>query len=165
MIPLERFGMIDMAVQEHGVPHAICMELLLPDTYDVSGVSEARALFPNAPIVVISGSPDPDAGAKSLAAGAAAYLDKRLSRADILKGIRSVLDPAASELIDGITLSKCQKQLLRMLDLGMSNRQIAEALGISEHTVKVHLWRLFRRLGVASRTQSTHFARVHGLLV
>ncbi len=61
-------------------------------------------------------------------------------------------------------LSKRQKQLIVMLDEGLSNRDIAERLGISEHTVKVHLWRLFRRLGVKSRTQTLHFARTHGLL-
>ena len=61
-------------------------------------------------------------------------------------------------------LSKRQKQLLVMLDRGLSNRDIAEQLQISEHTVKVHLWRLFRRLNVKSRTQTIHYARTHGLL-
>ena len=62
-------------------------------------------------------------------------------------------------------LSKRQKQLILMLDRGMSNRDIAAELDISEHTVKVHLWRLFRRLGVKSRTQTLHYARTHGLLM
>jgi DNA-binding NarL/FixJ family response regulator len=61
-------------------------------------------------------------------------------------------------------LSKRQKQLIVMLDRGLSNRDIAAELDISEHTVKVHLWRLFRRLDVKSRTQTLHFARQHGLL-
>ncbi len=61
-------------------------------------------------------------------------------------------------------LSKRQKQLILMLDQGLSNREIADKLNISEHTVKVHFWRLFRRLGVNSRTQALHFARTHGWL-
>ena len=61
-------------------------------------------------------------------------------------------------------LSKRQKQLIVMLDQGLSNREIAEVLGISEHTVKVHLWRLFKRIGVNSRTQMLHYARVNGFL-
>jgi len=55
--------------------------------------------------------------------------------------------------------------LILMLDRGLSNRDIAAELSISEHTVKVHLWRLFRRLGVKSRTQTLHFARMHGFLM
>ena len=51
-----------------------------------------------------------------------------------------------------------------MLDKGMSNRDIATELQISEHTVKVHLWRLFRRLNVKSRSQASHLARTQGLL-
>ena len=75
-------------------------------------------------------------------------------------------DDADAEVvvIGDIKLSKRQKQLILMLDRGLSNRDIAAELSISEHTVKVHLWRLFRRLGVKSRTQTLHFARQHGLL-
>jgi DNA-binding NarL/FixJ family response regulator len=61
-------------------------------------------------------------------------------------------------------LSKRQKQLIVMLSQGLSNRDIADQIGISEHTVKVHLWRLFRRLGVSSRIQALHFARTNGWL-
>ena len=45
-----------------------------------------------------------------------------------------------------------------------SNRDIADKLAISEHTVKVHLWRLFRRLQVKNRSQAVHYARRHGYL-
>jgi DNA-binding NarL/FixJ family response regulator len=67
-------------------------------------------------------------------------------------------------LANNSKLSKRQTQLIAMLDKGMSNRDIATDLEISEHTVKVHLWRLFRRLGVKSRTQALHYARTNGLL-
>ena len=68
-------------------------------------------------------------------------------------------------VLGDIKLSKRQKQLILMLDRGLSNRDIAAELNIREHTVKVHLWRLFRRLGVKSRAQTLHFARTHGLLM
>ena len=51
-----------------------------------------------------------------------------------------------------------------MLDKGISHRDIAGALTTSGHTVKVHLWRLFKRLGVKSRSQASHLARTHSLL-
>ena len=53
-----------------------------------------------------------------------------------------------------IKLSKRMKQLFTLLDKGMSNKAIADELELSEHTVKVHLWRLYTRLGINSRTQA-----------
>lgn len=53
-----------------------------------------------------------------------------------------------------IKLSKRQKQILAMLVKGLSNKVIAEDLQLAEHTVKVHIWRLFKRLQVNSRTQA-----------
>lgn len=53
-----------------------------------------------------------------------------------------------------IKLSKRMQQVLAMLDQGMTNDQIAHEIGVSTHTVKVHLWRLYTRLGVNSRTQA-----------
>lgn len=50
-----------------------------------------------------------------------------------------------------IILSKRMRQLLRFLTDGKSNSQIAEELILSEHTVKVHMWRMYKRLGVNSR--------------
>jgi DNA-binding CsgD family transcriptional regulator len=58
-----------------------------------------------------------------------------------------------------IKLSKRQKQLLVLLDQGLSNRGIATELCISEHTVKVHLWRMFRRLNVNSRLEAARWGR------
>ena len=58
-----------------------------------------------------------------------------------------------------IRLSRRQKQLLAMLEQGLSNREIAEKLDISEHTVKVHFCRLFRRLGLNSRAQALKWWR------
>lgn len=53
-----------------------------------------------------------------------------------------------------IKLTKRQKQLLLLLADGLGNAAISEKIGISEHTVKVHFWRLFTKLGVRSRGQA-----------
>jgi DNA-binding CsgD family transcriptional regulator len=60
-----------------------------------------------------------------------------------------------------VKLSKRMKQLLAMLEKGMSNKAIAQELGLSEHTVKVHCWRLFIRIGVHSRTQAAKWWNTH----
>jgi DNA-binding CsgD family transcriptional regulator len=60
-----------------------------------------------------------------------------------------------------IKLSKRQKQILPMLDQGMSNEQMAQEMGISTHMTKVHLWRLYQRIGVNSRTQAVKWWHDH----
>ena len=62
------------------------------------------------------------------------------------------------------SLTPREIEVLQLLAEGLPNKGIARRLGISEHTVKVHLWRLFRRLGVKSRTQAIHTARTNGLI-
>lgn len=60
-----------------------------------------------------------------------------------------------------IKLSKRQKQLMAMLAQGLGNAQIAEQLELSEHTVKVHFWRLFRKIDVNSRGQALKWWNDH----
>jgi DNA-binding NarL/FixJ family response regulator len=101
-------------------------------------------------------------------AGADIYIEKSTPANDITAAIQGLFAAEHGDeevIVVGETkLSKRQKQLIIMLDRGLSNRDIAAELEISEHTVKVHLWRLFRRLDVKSRTQTLHFARMNGLL-
>lgn len=167
VVELERMGGLDGAVRQHGTPDLICLDLKLPDTTGTSGVHEVKNLFPGTPLAVISASPSADAEEVCIEAGADIYIEKSSGAGEIGNALRALLsaDGQFEELAPTDNkLSKRQKQLIVMLDRGLSNREIAEELGISEHTVKVHLWRLFRRLGVKSRTQTIHYARVHGLL-
>jgi DNA-binding NarL/FixJ family response regulator len=160
-------GGLDAAVRQHGAPDLICLDLKLPDTTGTSGVHEIKNLFPETPLAVISASPAADAEEICIDAGADIYIEKSAGAGEIGNALRALLaaDGQFEELAPTDNkLSKRQKQLIVMLDRGLSNREIADELGISEHTVKVHLWRLFRRLGVKSRTQTIHYARVHGLL-
>lgn len=167
VVELDRMGGLDGAVRQHGTPDLICLDLKLPDTTGTSGVHEVKNLFPETPLAVISASPSNDAEEVCIDAGADIYIEKSSGAGEIGNALRALLsaDGQFEELAPTDNkLSKRQKQLIVMLDRGLSNREIAEELGISEHTVKVHLWRLFRRLGVKSRTQTIHYARVHGLL-
>ena len=167
VVELDCLGGVDAAVKEHGVPELICLDLKLPDTTGTSGVQEMKTRFPTTPLAVLSASPAADAEDQCIEAGADIYIEKSSGGSEIGSAIRALInaDGGFEELTPADSkLSKRQKQLIVMLDRGLSNREIAEELGISEHTVKVHLWRLFRRLGVKSRTQTIHYARVHGML-
>lgn len=167
VVELDRMGGVEAAVKQHGVPDLITLDLKLPDTTGASGVHELKKRFPDTPLAVLSASPASDAEEQCIEAGADIYIEKNSGALEIGNALRALLsaDGQFEELAPTDNkLSKRQKQLIVMLDRGLSNREIADELGISEHTVKVHLWRLFRRLGVKSRTQTIHYARTHGLL-
>ena len=166
LIELSQLSELEPAIAKGSAPELFCLDLKLPDTLGLSGVRLVSNQFPDVPLAVISATPDSDMEEWCREAGADVYIEKSAGAAEIVNALRLMLqgDSEMGGLEDITRLSKRQKQLLIMLDEGLSNREIAERLGISEHTVKVHLWRLFRRLGVKSRTQTLHYARMNGLL-
>ena len=166
LIELSQLSELEPAIAKGSAPEPFCLDLKLPDTLGLSGVRLVSNQFPDVPLAVISATPASDMEEWCREAGADVYIEKSAGAAEIVNALRLMLqgDSEMAGLEDITRLSKRQKQLLIMLDEGLSNRDIAERLGISEHTVKVHLWRLFRRLGVKSRTQTLHYARMNGLL-
>ena len=168
VVELGRIAVVAQAVEKHGMPQLICLDLKLPDTHGVSGVRELKRSYPDVPVVVLTSSSASDYEDLAIEAGADAFLEKSAGATEIALVFKSFLvegleaEPDAPLAVG--KLSKRQKQLLLLLDKGLSNRDIADNLQISEHTVKVHLWRLFRRLNVKSRSQASHLARTQGLL-
>ncbi len=171
IIPIHKLNVVESTVEKNGPAELFCLDLQLPDTLGMSGVQVLKAKFPNVPLAVVTSSSASEFEQRCMEAGADVFIEKSNSPAQIIAALRGLLvsaEDAAAE--DAATpagptkLSKRQKQLILMLDQGLSNRDISEKLNISEHTVKVHFWRLFRRLGVNSRTQALHFARTNGWL-
>jgi DNA-binding NarL/FixJ family response regulator len=169
IVELDRLDKLNLLVQQHGAPSLFCLDLELIDTGGISTVVTVKRRYPKAAIAVYSGTPASQMKAACLQAGANAYIEKSANPAELTAALRGLLTPGAeAEEAPAATapekLSKRQSQLIVMLDQGLGNRDIATRLNISEHTVKVHLWRLFHRLGVKSRTQALHYARTHGFL-
>ena len=171
VVELEKFSELQAALIKNGEPELFVLDLLLPGVKGATAISDVKKMYPEIPLVVLSAMPSGEARDACLVAGADLYIEKSTDTAEISAAIQDIMksdngdDDAEVVVIGDIKLSKRQKQLILMLDRGLSNRDIAAELSISEHTVKVHLWRLFRRLGVKSRTQTLHFARTHGLLM
>jgi DNA-binding NarL/FixJ family response regulator len=171
VVELEKFSELQAALIKNGEPELFVLDLLLPGVKGATAISDVKKMYPDVPLVVLSAMPSGEARDACLEAGADLYIEKSTDTSEISTAIQDILKSddddvdADAVVIGDIKLSKRQKQLILMLDRGLSNRDIAAELNISEHTVKVHLWRLFRRLGVKSRTQTLHFARTHGLLM
>lgn len=155
VVELGRIALVAQAVQKHGMPQLICLELKLPDTHGVSGIRELKRSYPDVPILVLTASPASDYEDLAMEAGAAAFLEKSAGAAEIAQVLKAFLaEEAGAESeapVEVGKLSKRQKQLLILLDKGLSNRDIADNLQISEHTVN-------------SRSQASHLARTQGLL-
>ena len=172
VVPVPKMNLLETAVEKNGPAEFFCLDLLLPDTLGLSGLHTIKAKYPDAPIAIVTSADASEFEERCLQAGADVFIEKTSTPTQIIASFRELLltpDMAAEEEGAAGTpaptkLSKRQKQLILMLDQGLSNRDIAEKLDISEHTVKVHFWRLFRRLGVNSRTQALHFARTNGWL-
>ena len=171
VVELEKYSELQAALIKNGEPEVFVLDLLLPGVKGATAISDVKKMYPEIPLVVLSAMPSGEARDACLEAGADLYIEKSTDTAEISAAIQDILKSDDDEVdadavvVGDIKLSKRQKQLILMLDRGLSNRDIAAELSISEHTVKVHLWRLFRRLGVKSRTQTLHFARTHGLLM
>ena len=169
VVAVPKMNVLETAVDKNGPAELFCLDLQLPDTLGMSGVHSIKARYPDVPLAVVTSSDAAEYEERCMEAGANAFIEKTNNPNQIIAALRELLAPEDEDEASAPTnvptkLSKRQKQLILMLDQGLSNRDIAEKLNISEHTVKVHFWRLFRRLGVNSRTQALHFARTNGWL-
>jgi DNA-binding NarL/FixJ family response regulator len=168
VIELEKFSELQAAIIKNGDPELFVLDLLLPGVKGTSAVKDIKTMYATVPLAVISSMPAGEAEETCIEAGADIYIEKSTPANEISSAIQGLFAAENGDeevvAVGETKLSKRQKQLIVMLDRGLSNRDIAAELDISEHTVKVHLWRLFRRLDVKSRTQTLHFARMNGLL-
>lgn len=164
----------------------IILDLKMPGMDGLSGLRELRAEFPKTPIVILSGSDDPEDVAESIRLGANGFIPKTMVGAGLVNALKLVLDgerfiPAesyfgeygqrgpshresASRGSDVISqLTPRQRAVLAELVEGCSNKEIAKRLAIEEITVKVHLQRIYKRLAVSNRTQAVRRAMELGV--
>ena len=155
-------------------PDVVLMDLSMPD---VDGVAATRLLLaakPDVRVVALTSFTEDRQVAEALEAGAVGYLLKDSAPDALFDAVRaahaghSPIDPRVAgallpgrrtESADVSALSGREVEVLRLAAKGLANKQIARTLGISEHTVKVHLGNVFRRIGVSDRTSAAMWAR------
>lgn len=155
-------------------PDVVLMDLSMPD---VDGVAATRLLLaakPDVRVVALTSFTEDRQVAAALEAGAVGYLLKDSAPEALFDAVRaahaghSPIDPRVAgallpgrrtESADVSALSGREVEVLRLAAKGLANKQIARTLGISEHTVKVHLGNVFRRIGVSDRTSAAMWAR------
>ncbi len=163
-------------------PEVVLLDVRMPGTDGLAVLGQLRSELPGIAVVMFSSYDNPTYIARAVALGAAGYLVKNASRDEIIAAIRrsatgealwsreglrrvsgALATPRSSAEIDA-PLTKRESEVLKQLALGLSNKEIAQALEISYETVKEHVQHILRKLGVADRTQAAVWAVRKGLV-
>ncbi len=146
------------------------LDLMLPGTGGLAFLGVMRKRFPHVPVVILSALDDADTVLKAMRQGAAGFVSKASPTEVLLGALREVLageiwlPPEYRELTrkrkrartvaERYGLTKSQARVLELLAEGKTNRDIAEMLGVTEGTVKIHVSAIFKSLGVNNRSQA-----------
>lgn len=162
-------------------PQVVLMEVLLPRIDGLQSLSRLREAGFNAPVLFYTGHGNPTYAARASALGAAGFLSKSAERQELTDAIKTVADGGsywpgrllrrltgsvnlpAGETGPATPLTSRESEVLKQLAFGLSNKEIAAALGISYETVKEHVQHILRKLNVADRTQAAVWAVRQGL--
>jgi DNA-binding NarL/FixJ family response regulator len=155
-------------------PDVTLMDLRMPEMNGVESIIAIRAQEPDARIIVLTTYDGDEDIYRAFHAGARAYLLKDTHHDDLLGALRAVhqgqrfIPPAiANRLAERIPRSELTTRELEVLKLivkGMSNREIAATLFITEGTVKIHVNNLLGKLGVSDRTKAATTALQRGIV-
>jgi NarL family two-component system response regulator LiaR len=159
-------------------PDVVLLDLYMPEL-DGHGVLSGLLGTPHAPaVVVLTSATDDENLVRALQAGATSYLLKTATAEQVIAAVRDAAAGTASlspELVTRLTqalhrspapdplapLSRRERQVLQLIARGLSNRQIAQELGIGEQTVKTHVSGVLTKLNLEDRVQAAIFALRH----
>ncbi len=158
-------------------PDVVLMDLAMPGVDGVAATRRIAAEAPDVSVVVLTSFADRSQVLDAVDAGASSYVLKDASVEEVVRAIRSAaageapLDPrvartvlARSALGDPFAaLSDREREVLALVADGIPSKTIARRLGITEPTVRAHLTRIYRHIGVDDRTQAALWAVEHGM--
>ena len=157
----------------------VLLDLNMPGSHGLSGLAALRGQHPGVAVLVVSAHDEARTVRRVLDHGAAGFIAKSASPAEIGEAVRTVLDcgtwlpPALAQAVAALPadpadtdlaarlarLTDQQYRVLTLLGEGLLNKQIADRLSIQERTVKAHVTAIFEKLGVRNRTQASLLLR------
>jgi DNA-binding NarL/FixJ family response regulator len=169
-------------------PDIVVMDLMMPGIDGIEATARIRAEFPDVQVIALTSFVEEARVVAALEAGAAGFLLKDAEADELAAAIRAAaagevhLDPAVAGVVarrmragsaagstpgdqDGgiASLTARERDVLACVARGLSNRAVADALGITERTARTHVSNILAKLGLASRTQAALLAVQHGL--
>jgi DNA-binding NarL/FixJ family response regulator len=176
-------GSEGVAVARRLEPDVVLMDLLMPNMDGITAIGRIKAERPDTEIVTMTSFIEEEKVTAALEAGASGYVLKDAEAEEVAAAIRAAfagevhLDPAVARLLaqrmrnrkspeDELTepLTEREKDVLRLLGQGMSNKEIGSALFITERTARTYVSNILGKLGLASRTQAALYAVEHKLV-
>jgi DNA-binding NarL/FixJ family response regulator len=150
-------------------PDVVILDLRMPGVDGLRCLDTIQARHESVKVVVLSGIDDPDTIQAALTRGASAFVGKHVDPRDLPSVVRQVVDesvyhalthalPATGSPAQEAGLTPSEQRVLDALARGLTNKEIASELWLTEQTVKFHLTRIYRRLGVANRTEAVRHA-------
>ena len=161
-------------------PDVVLMDLVMPTMDGVDATARIKQQQPETHVIVLTSFLDDERVVPAIKAGATSYLLKDVAATDLARAIRGAragqaqLHPeVARRLMQQVTtprkveasaqLTDREREVLRLLAEGRSNKEIARSLVVSERTVKGHVSNILGKLGLQDRTQAALYAVRHGL--
>jgi DNA-binding NarL/FixJ family response regulator len=168
-------------------PNVVVMDLMLPVLDGIAATAQIKARHSAVEVVAITSFIEEERVTAAIEAGASGFLLKDAEADDLAAAIRAAhhgevyLDPAVAGIVarrmrdagsgrdgngrdDGLArLTSRERDVLTCVAHGLSNRAIAEELGMAERTARTHVSNILAKLGLTSRTQAALFAVEHGL--
>jgi DNA-binding NarL/FixJ family response regulator len=147
----------------------------------VDTISNLKVMHPNLPIIVIGPNRDDETSLNTIVHGAKGYVFDGAPPSEFARAIRVVsqglvwaprrvvsmfieLATTQPKRMPGANVTEREKQVLKMLVAGLSNKEIGEPLGIVERTVKAHIAKMMRKVGVHNRIELSIHAVTHALV-
>ena len=163
-------------------PDVVLMDLLMPTMDGVTAIGRIKAERPEIEIVTMTSFIEEEKVTAALEAGASGYVLKDAEAEEVASAVRAAyagevhLDPAVARLLaqrmrarkspdePAEPLTDREKDVIRLLGQGMSNKEIGSALFITERTARTYVSNILGKLGLASRTQAALYAVEHKLV-
>ncbi len=151
-------------------PEVVLMDIHMPGISGIETTAQLKRQLPELLVIMVTVYRDHDKIFDALKAGACGYLLKRSKPDEVRRALMDVRDggaPMSAEIArrvvqafhrpargEEVQLSKRETEILEFLTQGLANKEIADRLGISIETVRVHLKRIYDKLHVHSRTEA-----------